>query len=266
MKRLILPVLLTLSVAAVVLVMVSREKNRTVYCPNLEENRPLLVHLPPGYRESAESYPVLYLLDADEPQTNGGSSFDTIAKRVDTMSLEGIPPMIVIGIVNTHRSRDLLPIKSVVNPEGGGADRFLACLAEQIIPYVDGNFRTTGERILYGEADSGLFAIFALLENPDVFSGYITSSPTIGHCPTVLRIKAGHLFRERPSLETSLFIIYSDDDLPYAAKFIPILSRSLRSQASGEFRMGVNIIPDGGHIPKSSLHDGLRFYFAPRSN
>ncbi len=264
MKRLVLPVLLTVSVTAVVLVIVSREKNRTVYCPNLDENRPLLVHLPSGYRESDESYPVLYLLDAGKPQTNGGSSFDTIAKRVDTMSLEGIPPMIVIGVVNIHRSRDMLPIKSVVNPDGGGADRFLACLAEQIIPYVDGNFRTTGERILYGEADAGLFAINALLENPDVFSGYITSSPTIGHCPTVLRIKAGHLFREQRTLDKSLFIIYSDDDLPYAAKFIPILSRNLRSQAGPEFRMGVNIIPEGGHIPKSSLNDGLRFYFAPK--
>jgi predicted alpha/beta superfamily hydrolase len=262
MKRLILPVLLTLSVATVVLVRVNREKNRTVYCPNLDENRPLLVHLPPGYRESTESYPVLYLLDADEPRTNGGSSFDTIAKRVDTMSLEGIPPMIVIGIVNTHRSRDMLPIKSAVNPDGGGADRFLVCLSEQIVPYVDGNFRTTGERILYGEADSGLFAINALLENPDLFSGYITSSPTIGHCPTVLRIKAEQLFRERSSLETSLFVIYGDDDLPYAAKFIPLWSRTLRRQAGSEFKMGVDIIPNGGHIPKSSLHDGLLFYFS----
>ncbi len=128
----------------------------------------------------------------------------------------------------------------------------------------DENFRTTGERILYGQADSGLFIINALLENPESFSGYITSSPTIGHCPTVLRIKAGHLFREQPSLEKSLFIIYGDDDLPYAAKFIPILSRSIRSQAGSAFRMGVNIIPSGGHIPKSSLQDGLRFYFSPR--
>jgi uncharacterized protein len=264
MKRLILPVLLTVSVAAVVLVLVSREKNRTVYCQSLDENRPLLVHLPPGYRESNQSYPVLYLLDADDLKANGGSPFDRIAARVDAMSLEGIPPMIIIGVVNTHRSRDMLPIKSAVNPEGGGADRFLACLTEKVIPYVDENFRTTGERILFGQADSGLFAINALLENPDSFSGYITSSPTIGHCPTVLRIKAGHLFREHPTVDKSLFIIYSDDDVPYAAKFIPTLSRTLRSQAGTEFKMGVNIIPDGGHIPKSSLNDGLRFYFAPR--
>lgn len=266
MKRLILPVLLTVSVAAVVLVIVSREKNRTVYCPNLDENRPLLVHLPPGYRESNESFPVLYLLDADDLQSNGGSPFDMIAARVDAMTLEGIPPMIIIGVVNTNRSRDMLPIKSVVNPDGGGADQFLACLAEKIVPFVDENYRTTGERILYGQADSGLFTINALLENPEPFSGYITSSPTIGHCPTILRIKVGHLLREHPKVDKSLFIIYGDDDVPYAEKFIPIFSRTLRSQAGTEFRMGVNIIPRGGHIPKSSLNDGLRFYFAPRSN
>ena len=103
----------------------------------------------------------------------------------------------------------MLPVKTGLYPEGGGADSFLAFFTEEIIPYVDENFRTTKERILYGRSDSGLFTIYALLERPDAFSAYISSSPTVGHCPTLLRLKTGELFplwRTRFSSFTEMMI------------------------------------------------------------
>lgn len=248
----------------IVLVLFISGRKRTIQSRILEEKRPLLVHLPPGYRESILSYPVLYILDASDQDSRAGSSFHTIAKQVDAMSLEGIPPMIVIGVVNTHRSRDMLPIETGLYPESGGAQNFLAFLAEELIPYVDENFRTTEERILYGRADSGLFTLYALLERPDAFSAYISSSPTVGHCPTLLRLKSDQMFSKYPALENSLFIIYGDDDISYARQFIPPFVRTLRHQANSGFRFGMNIVPGGGHVQKSSLYDGLRFHFSPQ--
>jgi hypothetical protein len=263
MKKWVWLVVVIITSAVVVLVLSASDKERNIRSRILEERRSLLIHLPPGYRESTTSYPVLYLLDAHDRHSSSGPSFYTIAKRVDAMSLQGIPPMIIIGVTNTHRSRDMLPVKTGLYPEGGGADRFLAFLTEEAVVYVDKNFRTTGERILYGRSDSGLFTVYALLESPEAFSAYIASSPTVGHCPTLLRLKTGELFREHPTLKNALFIVYGDDDIAYAKNFIPALTQIIRNQATEGFRFGMNIVPGGTHIPSSSLYDGLRFYISP---
>jgi hypothetical protein len=234
----------------------------TIHSEILGEERSVFIHRPPGYSESNDTYPVLYLLDAHARNSSSGPDFQTVAKQVDTMSHEGIPPMIVVGVVNTHRSRDMLPIKTRVYSESGGADKFLAFLTEELVPYVDKNYRTSGERILYGRSDSGLFTLYALLEKPDAFSGYISSSPMVGHCPDLMRIKTGRLFEQHPALEATLFLIYGDDDLPYARRYIPVFAQAFRKRSGDGIRFGMNIVPGGGHVPQSSLPDGLRFYFS----
>ena len=159
-------------------------------------------------------------------------------------------------------ARMMVPATAEPYPESGGADQFLACLTEEIIPHVDESLRTTGERLLYGRSDSALFALYALLESPDAFSGYIASSPTVGHCPSLLEDGATRLLRERPSLKKTLFVVYGDDDIPLARQFVPDLERVIREQAGSGMRFGVKVVPGGGHIPASSLSDGLRFYFS----
>jgi hypothetical protein len=264
MKKWVWLAALIMTSLAIVIVSFRIDSQRTIDSRTLEERRSLLVHLPPGYRESTVSYPVLYVLDAQNQPSGAGPSFDSVAKRVDAMSLQGIPPMIVIGVENTHRSRDMLPVKTGLYPEGGGADRFLAFLTEEAVPYVDENFRTTGERVLFGQSDSGLFTIYALLVRPQAFSAYISSSPTVGHCPTLLRLKTGEMFRRHPPPESALFIIYGDEDIAYAKNFIPAFAQTFRNHATAGFRFGMNIVPGANHIPSSSLYDGLRFYFSSR--
>ena len=143
-----------------------------------------------------------------------------------------------------------------------GIARFLACLTEEIIPYVDLTFRTTGERLLYGRSDSGLLTLYALLEAPDAFSGYIASSPTVGHCPNLLATRATRLFDERRFLAKTLFVIYGDDDILLTRQFIPDLAQVIREEGGPGLRFQVKVVPKGGHIPASSLADGLRFHFS----
>ena len=140
----------------------------------------------------------------------------------------------------------------------------LACLTEEIIPYVDLTFRTTGERLLYGRSDSGLFTLYALLETPDAFSGFIAASPTVGHCPSFLATRATRLLDERRSLAKTLFVIYGDDDIPLTLQFVPDFAQVIREQGGPVLRFQVKVVPGGGHIPASSLADGLRFHFSHR--
>jgi len=228
----------------------------------LDENRTLLVRLPRDYETSGRPYSVLFILDALDRPSAYGPSFYRVAARVEGMAREGIPPMILVGVVNTVRARDMLPVKTQYEPESGQAAKFLEFFAQELIPHIDAKFRTTGERLLYGRSDSGLFTLYALLEKPDLFSAYIASSPTVGFCPDSVEVKAERLFESHPSLKKNLFIIYGDDDITWAKDFLPDVVELIRDLSPENFRFEAQAVPKGGHIPKSSLDQGLRFVYS----
>jgi len=73
----------------------------------LDEDRALLVCLPRDYDESPMSYPVLFVLYGDQVR----GYFAEAVHVVDRLSEEGsIPKMIVVGVANVDRYRDLSPV------------------------------------------------------------------------------------------------------------------------------------------------------------
>jgi predicted alpha/beta superfamily hydrolase len=153
----------------------------------LGEDRPYWVHLPESYGNSTYAprrYPVMYVLDGD-------SSFHFATGAVHFMSegLTGsiqIPELIVVAVPNTDRTRDLTPTHTIQRPEGddpslknsGGGDAFLRFLKEELIPEFDRTYRTAPYRIIVGHSFGALFALHALLREPDLFHGYIAIDPS----------------------------------------------------------------------------------------
>jgi predicted alpha/beta superfamily hydrolase len=154
----------------------------------LGEERPYWVHLPDSYgdtRYAPRRYPVMYLLDGD-------SSFHFVTGTVHFMSegLTGsiqVPELIVVAIPNTDRTRDLTPTHTIQRPEGddlslknsGGGDAFLRFLKEELIPEIDRAYRTSPYRMIVGHSFGALFALHALLREPDLFHGYIAIDPSV---------------------------------------------------------------------------------------
>ncbi len=143
----------------------------------LGEDRQLIIHLPQGYEGGQEHYPVMYLLDGDRHfhHTTGITHF---------LAQQGfMPAMIVVAIPNTDRTRDLTPEPSAEyaeqNPTAGGADEFLRFLSDELIPWVEGQYRTAPFRVVVGHSLGGLFATHALLVRPEVFDAYISISPSL---------------------------------------------------------------------------------------
>jgi len=229
----------------------------------LGETRSFLVHLPEGYETSKKRYPVLYLLDGGDIKVHSGDvpaytrAVNTLKKMADTK----MPPLILVGVANTNRLRDMLPVKIRIYLDGGGADSFLRFLREELIPYIDSHYRTTSYRVLYGGSDSGLFTIYALLNAPDSFSAYISSSPSLGWCPGLINRQAEELFEKKKNLEKHLYIIYDPKDRPYCAPAIPSFIEILKSRQPRGFQWEVKEVKGGGHIPLSSIQDGLEFIF-----
>lgn len=260
-NKLILPGVLITLIAAVFACYPSQKKSFKIKSKILAERRTIFFHLPQGYENSRKLYPVLYHLDAFNRISTFGPSFYTIAEQVEKMTSERIPQMIVVGIMNTNRNRDMTPAKTEYRQQAGGAEKFLAFISKELIPYVDQRFRTSNERILYGRSDSGLFALYALFENPDTFSAVISSSPTVGLFPKLLRTKTVEMFQKHPHQKNRLYIIYGNNDIPLAKDFIPNFVQTVQDYKNPEFKFDAEVISDGGHIPESSLFKGLRFIF-----
>jgi uncharacterized protein len=146
----------------------------------LGEDRVVNVYVPPGYAEGTETYPVLYMpdggLDEDFPHVSG--EVDVSIKNAV------IRPMIVVGVKNTERRRDLVPATTVddekkIAPHAGGADKFRAFLRDELKPWVAARYRVTAESALIGESFAGLFVIETLVTEPTLFDAYIAVDPSV---------------------------------------------------------------------------------------
>ena len=82
-----------------------------LYSETLNEERNYWIYLPPSYQDNnygKASYPVIYLLDGDTHFTTAVAIQKTFTRGM----YNNMPECIIVGILNTDRSRDLTPSKS----------------------------------------------------------------------------------------------------------------------------------------------------------
>jgi predicted alpha/beta superfamily hydrolase len=147
----------------------------------LGEERTILVRTPRGYDTNKLRYPVLYMTDGD---THMGHTASTIEFLTGNGRL---PDLIVVGVTNTDRTRDLTPAKSSQKtpagelqfPTSGGADNFLKFFETELIPHIEHEYRVQPYRIFAGHSLGGLFAIHAMITKPGLFNSYIAVSPSL---------------------------------------------------------------------------------------
>ncbi|NVB84426.1 MAG: alpha/beta hydrolase [Kofleriaceae bacterium] len=146
----------------------------------LGERRVINVYVPPDYAKSDERFPVLYM-----PDGGLGEDFPHVVGSVDVSIKNAvIRPLIVVGVENTERRRDLVAETSVdeekkVAPHAGGADKFRAFLRDELKPLIAKRYRVTSESALIGESLAGLFVLETFLVEPTLFDGYISADPSV---------------------------------------------------------------------------------------
>jgi predicted alpha/beta superfamily hydrolase len=222
----------------------------------LNESRNYLVHTPEGYDFSSERYPVLILLDAD-------GNFSHTCAAVDFLANENrIPPMLVIGITNTNRRRDLTPPTAAPSTELGGADQFLAFVADELIPSIDKQYRTLPYRVLVGHSLGGLIAIYALQHRPAVFNGYVAISPSMWWDEDALVKTMRTFLVDHPSLSADLYMTLGEEGaqmLNSVQKLTSVLSESAPAGLHWQFRLQPNETHNSNRY--RSTYDGLEAIF-----
>lgn len=140
----------------------------------LKEKRDINISLPTFYESSEKTYPLLVVLDAE-------GNFPFAAGMMHFMGQTGKQPkMIVVGIPNTKRGRDFTP-SVVTDYKSGGADQFVRFLKEELFPYMEENYRTEPFKVLYGHSLTGMFSIYCLNKEPDLFQAYVTASAALNY-------------------------------------------------------------------------------------
>lgn len=150
-----------------------------------DEERTYLIYLPesynkPGYGKA--EYPVVYVLDGEKNFLTAVAVEKTFSRGM----YNNMPECIVVGVVNTNRTRDLTPTKSgwihngkELFTDSGGGDDFTVFLTRELREHVDSTYRTNGYNILVGHSFGGLFAMNTLVHHTDAFNAYIVLDPSL---------------------------------------------------------------------------------------
>jgi predicted alpha/beta superfamily hydrolase len=147
----------------------------------LGEARRINVHTPASYSASDTArFPVLYMPDGGLDE-----DFPHVVNTVDSLiALGAIRPVIVVGVPNTMRRRDLtgptrVKTDSAIAPHIGGSAAFRRFWQDELVPVIDAHYRTTPERAIVGESLAGLFVVETFLRESAIFDHYIAFDPSL---------------------------------------------------------------------------------------
>lgn len=177
------------------------------------ELRRINVWLPPEYAASPTvRLPVLYM-----PDGGMAEDFQHVAGLLQVSIGNGtMRPMILVGIENTQRRRDMtgpttVAKDSTIARQVGGSAAFRAFFRDELMPEVARRYRTTNERAIVGESLAGLFVVETFMLEPRMFDAYFAFDPSIWWNDVQMVRESGTRLRARPAGTQSLWIASSDE-------------------------------------------------------
>ncbi|MCU0424605.1 MAG: alpha/beta hydrolase-fold protein [Candidatus Kapabacteria bacterium] len=156
--------------------------------------RTISVYVPPGYDNSTQRYPVLYLHDGqnifdDATAASGEWYADEIAEML--IKSKKLPPCIIVGVSvrGEDRINEYTPVPmrradglGRADDIGGKGSMHAQMLAEEIKPFIDSTYRTLKDRAntaVGGSSLGGLISIYTAMTYPSVFGRVMAMSPSV---------------------------------------------------------------------------------------
>jgi predicted alpha/beta superfamily hydrolase len=230
----------------------------SVHSKTLDEDRIIMVGLPEGYEKSTKKYPVFYLLD-------GQWGFTFTKQMIDWVSRTryGFMPEMILVSLHTggdNRTRDLTPTHDK-NNGGGGGDKLYDFIKDEVIPFVDKNYRTYNYRVLGGTSFGGVFVVNAFHRDPQFFNGYISLSPSMWWDNNILLDRTKDLLMKNPTIQNRLYISVANEGKGMG---VDSLASILKNYAPKTLVWKFDKLPDEVHetVSYKGYWDGLKFAFA----
>lgn len=230
----------------------------TIKSAVLGEDRTILVRTPQGYDTNKAAYPVLYMTDGDAHIGHTSSTIEFLARN-GRMS-----DMIVVGITNTDRTRDLTPTKATGPnaaqfPTAGGADKFLKFIETEVIPEIEKNYRVRPYRVLAGHSFGGLFVVHTLITRPELFNSYVAVSPSLQWSDDATLKRAAEFLKTRKELNATLVATLGNEPGGIGKAFEEFRQLLAKNQIKGfEYEAQQMSDEDHGSVVLRSHYLGLR--------
>lgn len=258
-----------------------------VYSAILKENRKLMVYSP-SYDTNGvfvrQRYPVIYLLDGDTHFYTVTAMMQQLTERFGGVMF---PQMIVVGILNTDRNRDLTPTRPASDPRmssealkrTGGGEAFLSFIEKELIPHIDSLYPTAPYRVLLGHSLGGLTVMNALVHHTKLFNAYIASDPSMSWDNGKLLKQSETILKEPEFAGASLFLAVANTmdkgmdtirvkkdtaAMSLHIRSILKLGRYLNYYKQNRLRKKWKYYPEYDHstVPLIAAYDGLQFIFS----
>jgi len=267
---------LTAASAAVPYVM---PKSEVVELPETSSNGTLYklyVGFPASYETSGPDrrYPVIYVLDDQW-------DFPLAQYAADYIRRDGHAPealVVAIGYGGTNpdvglkRQWDLTPgndpVYDAPGTVTGHAQEFLTVIADEIIPFVQANYRVDSSfRALVGNSFGGLFAVYAAFERPNLFKGIVASSPSLDWRDGYVLGRARQFAATGAALNTRFYLGWASGDDEGVMDSSRSFAQEVAALGIPNLRLAAREVEGGGHsgTKPENFTRGLRFVFAPQS-
>jgi hypothetical protein len=238
--------------------------------------------------------PVVYVLD-------GNGAFGLTAQTAQMLQLgqDPIPPMLIVGVGYrfdrssaaraqhaVSRTRDFTPTddpawretqRAAMLAQGmdaetaaGGAPAFLRFISEELKPFIAERYPAADadDQTLIGMSLGGLFALYALFDQPAAFRRHVVVSPALWWAQRMIFRQEAALAAGASDLPVRLFLAVGALEEADGAPYWPVsgladLAATLRARNYPGLRMTQHVFPDEHHMSvlPGAVSRGLRTVF-----
>jgi predicted alpha/beta superfamily hydrolase len=254
---------------------IARVESKKIQSTFLKQEREILVYTPIDYDWRVNEYfNVIYVFDSQNREF-----FDYTSSIISFLPNNG-KSYIVVGItspfneeLNYGRNNDLLPILTTEDSKkrygtySGNADNFLEYLSEEVVSFVDKNYRTLNTNIAVGHSLSASFLLYSILKKPNLFSNYIAISPNLAYDNEFLTQELKSFDYSKIKNNTFLYLSNADEGIDYwkewksaREKLYTFYNTELKIK---NITIKINSYPTNNHLNTfpPSLNDAFEFYF-----
>lgn len=232
---------------------------------------------------SAETkYPVVYCMD----WFILGDYYKALPKLMTLGRL--VEPYILVGITQgpsfsdwaAMRTRDYTPAQptdeysrnnmyQAALEKAGGADKFSVFLKDELIPKIEAEFPADSSRRCFaGYSLGGLFGVYLLERDPQLFQYYLLGSPSLWYNEYYLPAELKQTSPDKFAAIERIYLSVGDEESWEMLKSYDLLRSALHELGFKDNRLKLELISSSGHVGAMpiSLYNGLRFIFGTKAN
>lgn len=242
---------------------------RTVQSKSVGRKYTINIFFPKDYDKENIRYPTVYVLDAE--YNFGCVAY--IARRL--IKNEDIPKVLLVGIAYDtdyddfyeKRFRDSTPESRIHGRNSGGAEQFTRFIEDELVPFVDQNYRTIPEeRTIVGHSITGFYCVYVLFRHPDLFNRYIIVSPSLWFSDGIIFGYEEEFFSNHEDIDGSVYLAVGEDESQRMRDGSIRLSDTLSKREYPHLRFQFSLVQEENHrsLFPYAFSRGMRFIFSGR--